>query len=100
QLVGDEDRRHPQAVVQRQDELVELRRAHRIEARRGLVEEEQRRVERERASDAGTLLHAARDLRRQVMLEALEADEAELRADDRIDRAAVEARPFAEREGD
>ena len=99
QLVRDDDGRHAEAVVQRQDQLVELDRAHRIEPGRRLVEEEQRRIEGQRARDAGALLHAARDLRRQVVLEALEADEAELRAHDRVDRGGVEVRPGAERLG-
>src|SRR6266404_789002 len=86
QLVGDDHRRHAKAPVQREDQRVELRRAHRVETRRGLVEEEQRRVERQRARDAGTLLHAARDLRREVMLEPLEPHEPQLRADDGLDR--------------
>ncbi len=89
-----------EAPVQGEDECVELRRAHRVETGRWLVEEKERRIERQRARDAGTLLHAARDLRREVMLEPLEPHEPQLRADDGLDRAAIEAGPLAERQRD
>src|SRR5690242_4561457 len=51
QLVGDDHGRHAEALAEREDELVEVRRGHGIEAGGRLVEEEQRRVERERARD-------------------------------------------------
>src|SRR5213080_3123936 len=100
QLVRDDDRRHAEAGIQGGDEVVELRGGDRIEAGRWLVEEQQRRVERQRARDPGAFLHAARDLRREVVLEALESNQAELRPDDRVDRVAVELRPLRQRELD
>src|SRR5207244_6561111 len=80
QLVRDDDRRHAEAGIQGRDEVVELRGGDGIEAGRGLVQEQQRRVERQRTRDPGALLHAARDLRREGGLETLDAYQAELRA--------------------
>src|SRR5882724_9203144 len=99
QLVGDDHGRHAEAGVQGQDEIVELRGRDRVETRRRLVEEEQRGVERQGPRDPGTLFHAPRDRCREMVLEALEAHQAELRAHDRVDRVAVEGRPLREREG-
>src|SRR5712671_6531028 len=67
-----------EAVAQIEDEIVEPPRAHRVKPRRRLVEEEDVRVERHRARQAGALRHAAADLRRVVILEARETDEREL----------------------
>src|SRR5437867_5277100 len=100
QLVRDDDRRRAEADVQGRDEVVELRGGDRIEAGRWLVEKQQRRVERQRARDPGSFLHAARDLRREVGLEALESNPAQLRPDDRGDRVAVEPPPLRQRELD
>src|SRR5947199_3536505 len=100
QLVRDHDRRHAEADIQGRDEIVEFGGGDRIEARRPLVEEQQRGVEGERAGDPSALLHPARDLRRKVVLETLESHQTELRADDRVDRVAVELGPLREREGD
>src|SRR5690349_1710861 len=80
QLVRDDDGGHAEAVIQRQEQLIELERAHRVETGGRLVEEEQRGIEGERARDAGALLHASRQLRRLMVLEPLEPDEAELGA--------------------
>src|SRR5438874_6189959 len=55
QLVRDDDGRHAEATVQGCDQVVELGRGHRVKAGRGLVEEEQRRVERERPRDSRAL---------------------------------------------
>src|SRR4051812_6552215 len=67
-----------QAVAQIEDEVVEPPRADRVEARRRLVEEEDIRIERHRARQAGALPHASADLRRIVVLEARETDQREL----------------------
>src|SRR5436309_4489758 len=73
QLVRDDDRRHTEAGIQGRNEIVELRGGDGIETGRGLVEEQQRRVESQRTRDPGSFLHAARELRREVVLEAVEA---------------------------
>src|SRR5262245_41257433 len=100
QLVADEDRRHAQAPIQDQDQLVELDRADGVEAGRGLVEEEERRIERQRAGDAGSLAHSPGELGGEMVLEALQADEPKLRAHDDVDRSRVEPGPLAQRQGD
>src|SRR5882762_8860457 len=57
QLVRHHDDRRPEAVPELEDELVQAPRADRVEARRGLVEEQHLGVERDRAREAGSLLH-------------------------------------------
>src|ERR1043166_8965982 len=62
ELVGHDHHRQTEPLAQGEHQLVELHRAHRVEAGRGLVEEEQRWLEGHGSSNGGTLLHAARDL--------------------------------------
>src|SRR5262245_45796542 len=87
ELVRDDDRRHAETGVQCRDEVVELGGRDRIEARRRLVEEEERRVERQRARDARPLLYAAGGVRREVVIEPLEADQEEVQGVDHSDGA-------------
>jgi hypothetical protein len=51
------------SLLQGLDQVVERGRADRVQPGGGLVQEQQRRVERERAGQAGTLAHAAGQLR-------------------------------------
>src|SRR5262249_53743926 len=78
QLVGDDDDRRLQAVAQLEDQLVEQPRADRIQSGRGLVEEENLRIQRHGARQSGALLHAAADLRGVEVLESLQADQCQL----------------------
>ena len=78
QLVGDDDHGRPQAVAQLEDQLVEAARVDRVEARRGLVEEQDLGVQRHGAREPGALPHAAADLGGVEVLEAREADERQL----------------------
>jgi hypothetical protein len=71
-----------------------------IQPRRRLVEEQERRIERQCARDASALLHTAGDLGGEMVLEAFQAHEAELRAHDDIDRLRVEVAPLAKRKRD
>ena len=71
-----------------------------IEPGRRLVEEQERRIERQRARDAGALLHAAGELGGEMVLEAFQAHEPELRAHDDVDRLRVEVAPLAKRKRD
>ena len=64
QLVRDDDDRRAEAVAQLEDQVVEQARADRVEAGRRLVEEQDLGIERHGARQAGALLHAAADLRR------------------------------------
>src|SRR5207249_4860166 len=97
QLVRHHDDRRAQAVPQLEDEIVQPSRADRIEPRRGLVEEQHLGVERDRARQAGALLHAAADLRRVVILESAQADERELEGRHLTDVRRAQVRVFAER---
>src|SRR6267142_6124273 len=85
QLMGHDHDGGPQTVAQIEDEVVEPPRAHRVEPRRRLVEEEDVRVERHRARQPGALGHAAADLGRVVVLETREAHERELERGQRGD---------------
>src|SRR5262249_40592243 len=90
ELVGYEHGRHAHAAIQGQDQVVQLHRADRIEPGRRLVEEQERRIERECARDASALLHATGYLGGHVVLEAFEPDEPELRSHDDVDRPRIE----------
>ncbi len=94
----DDHHGEAEARAHREDELVELHGAHRIEAGGGLVEEEQVGLEGHGPSDGGALLHAARDLGGVMVLVPLQAHEAELGADDGVDRAFGKIGPLGEGE--
>src|SRR5579885_488056 len=64
QIVRDHHYRQPQLPLQVQHQLVELRRTDGIQAGSRLVEEQQPRIERQRASEGVSLDHAPRELRR------------------------------------
>ena len=77
--VGDEHDGLPRLPPDAQQlEVHELAR-HGVERAEGLVHQEQRRVVDERAGDGHALAHAARQLVRVLVLEALEADQLEQR---------------------
>ena len=86
QLVRDHHHRRAEAVAQLEDQIVEPPRADRIQAGRGLVEEEDVGIERYRARQAGPLTHPAADLGRIELLEAGESDQRELERDELSDR--------------
>ena len=62
EVVRDEEDARAELGAQRGDEVEHLRLDGRVEARRRLVEDEQRRVLGERHGDHHALLHAAREL--------------------------------------
>src|SRR6185437_11469980 len=64
EIVRDHDHRQPQLLLQVQHQLVELRRADRIEPGGRLIEEQQPGVERQRPRQGGPLDHASGKLRR------------------------------------
>jgi hypothetical protein len=71
ELVGDEDHREPEPLVQSEDQLGRARPSSRDPSpRRRLVEEDEPRLERHGPRDRRPLLHAARDLGRVVVVEA------------------------------
>ena len=98
QLVRDDDERDAEVARESPDQRVELGGRDRIEARRRLVEEQDHRIERHRARDRRALLHAARDLRRQVAGERTEADERQLHPRDQLDLVGREVRVLLERQ--
>src|SRR3954470_6300239 len=64
EIVGDQEDREIEPLLEREDELIERRSRDRIETGGRLIEEQQLWVERKRARQAGALDHAARQLRR------------------------------------
>ncbi len=62
EVVADEEDARPELLAQRGDEVEHLRLDRRVEAGRRLVEDEERRVLRERHRDDDALLHTAREL--------------------------------------
>ena len=69
-VVGDDQEGRVDLGVEVDDQLVEERRAHRVEAGVGLVEEQDLGVEHQGAGQAGPLAHAAGDLAGQLVLGA------------------------------
>ena len=64
EIVGDQEHGQPQRLLQLDGQLVERRRADRVEPGGRLVEEQQFGIERQRPRQAGALPHAARQLGR------------------------------------
>ena len=73
--VGDEDDGLACSRPDAQQLEVHRLARHRVERAEGLVHQQQRRVVHERAAMRDALLHAARELVRVLVLEALEADQ-------------------------
>src|SRR5262249_49738757 len=85
------------ALAPHTEELhAQLLAGHGVEGTEGLVHEEQRRIVDQRATDRNPLLHAPRELPRDVLLEAAESDE----RDQAIRLGAIlRKRPAENREG-
>src|SRR4051794_36491922 len=73
-VVRDDDVRALVLGVHLLDELAKQRGADRVEARVGLVEEDDLGLEDERTGEAGALAHAARELARHLLYRVAEAD--------------------------
>ncbi len=99
-VVGDDQDRRLDALVQVDDQLVEERRANRVEAGVRLVEQNDLRVQDQRPGQAGALAHPARDLPRQLVLGAAQTDQVHLLHDDVPHLLLRLARVLAQREGD
>src|SRR6478735_2665327 len=99
-VVGDDEEGRVDLRVEVYDELVEERRADRVETGVRHVEEHDLRVEHQRPGQAGALAHAARDLTGQLVLGAEEADEVHLLHHDLVDLGLGLPRVLAQREGD
>ncbi len=65
--MGDEEHGQPQRFLQGLDQAVEGGRADRVQPGGGFVQEQQRRVQRQRPGQAGALAHAAGQLRGQLV---------------------------------
>src|SRR5712691_1008467 len=84
-VVLDPDHGNPEPMLDAQDEAREVLALVAIEPGRWLIEQQQGRLERERAGKADKLLGAERERADRNMAEALELDE----LDDRLDRCAL-----------
>ena len=65
--MGDQEYGETERLLQGAGEVIECRGADGVEAGGGFVEEQQRRIQRERTRQTGALAHAARQLRRQFV---------------------------------
>src|SRR4051794_30173026 len=99
-VVGDHDVGTTVLLVDLLDELAEERGAYRVEPGVGLVEQDDLRVEHERAREAGPLAHAARQLVGHLVAGAAEADLLEAAVDDVADLVVRLVGVLAERERD
>jgi len=81
-VVRDDEERRVSLLVEIDDELVEIRRADRVEPGVRLVEEDDLGVEDEGARESGALAHAARDLAWLLLLRADQPDHLKLLVDD------------------
>jgi len=85
-VVADDDRGAARDLaVHRLDQGEDARGGHRVEARAGIIVEGDARIGDGRAGEAHALLHAARELARELMIGAREADLREARAHAAID---------------
>ena len=101
QIVRHHENREAEALVQALDQLVVVRRADRVEAGGRLVEEQQLRVERQGAGQAGALAHAAGKLRGLLVAGVRrQADHRDLERGDVAHRLLVEAGMLADRHDD
>ena len=99
-VVGDDEEGRVDLGVEVDEELVDVRRADRVQAGVRLVDEEDLRVEDEGPGEAGALAHPAGDLAGQLVLGAGETDELHLLAHDGGDLGLALAGVLAQREGD
>jgi hypothetical protein len=86
--------------VEVDEQLRDVAGAHRVEAGVRLVDEDDLRVEDQRAGETRAFAHAAGDLAGQFLLRACEADHVHLVGDDRADLGLGLLRVLAQREGD
>ena len=87
EVVGDQEYGQPQRLLQFTDQMVEGRRADRVQPGSGFVKEQQFGVERQRARDPGALLHAARQFGRILVGRAVrQARQRDLEAGDLIEQ--------------
>jgi hypothetical protein len=96
----DDQERRVDLRVQVDDQLVEVGDADRVEAGVRLVEQDDLRVQHERAGQAGALAHTAGDLAGELALGALETDHLHLLQHDATDLRLALLRVLAQREGD
>ena len=96
--MSHDHKRHPQRVSQPDDGLVQFRRGDRIQARGGLVQEQDLWIQGHRPRDRGSFLHSATDVRGQELLEALELDQLELAARDPVHRLVRQVSELLQRQ--
>src|SRR5215469_11102231 len=78
ELMRDDHNSDAESRAQVKNEVIESAGGYRIEAGRGLIEEQHLPIERERAGKAGAFFHSAADFRRQQARRVLEPDHREL----------------------
>src|SRR5277367_201900 len=90
QFMANHDDGHSEAVSQLLHQVVEVSGGYGIEARRGLIEEPNVRIQRERAGKPDAVTHTPAELRRHTRSTLVEPDERELYGNQFVDRSLVE----------
>ena len=98
--MGDHDAGHAELLVQVNDQLIDLGAGDRIEPGAGLVIKENFRVQRDGASQAGTLFHPAGKLRGHLVGVLAQADQLELDLHHDLDRLFLQVGVLAQRQRD
>ena len=98
EIVGDHDHGQAEAALQAADQPVERRGADRIEAGGRLVQEQDLRIERERAGETGALAHAAGQLGRELVAGVVrQADQGELERGQLLEQRLRQLQALAQR---
>jgi hypothetical protein len=99
-VVGDDDRGRAERGVERADEVHDHVQRDRVEAREGLVVDDELRVERDGARERDAARHAARELAGHERLRAAQPHRVELHHDEVAQDRLGQLRVLAHREGD
>ena len=98
EVMRDQKDRQAERFLKRTDQIVELRRSDRIEARRRLIQKQDFGVQRQGAGEARAFSHPAGQLGRiEAPRTRRQADETDLQCSQRTPQIRGEARPFAQR---
>src|SRR5262245_9181597 len=99
-VMGHHDRGHVPLLLEAADQLADRVRRERVEAGRRLVVDHDLGLERDRAGQADALLHAARQLARELVLAALQVDPRQHLRHPRADASGRQIGGLAQRKGD
>ena len=97
--MGHDDHGRAQSVAHLQNQPIHLTRGDRIQARRRLIEEHDRRIQRQRSGQGRPFLHATTKLRRVKLLGSGQAHLGQFQRDDLLAVLPCQGRVFFQRQG-